>query len=641
MRERRQDWDPGSTNEAQPEEVAAGVVDDTQVPQRVDSLRVSTGRIDRLLDTGLEISMSNVRARRSLDRGQQDQQEVQSLARRVQDLVDKLSLQLDTEIQARTEEVNEGQHFDPLEMDRITEKQSMAAILREAAFDLHEEARELGEHIDAAMRETVTAGRLIESSQSEMRLLRLVSFSKLGPGFHRVVHQVSRQLGKQVELDIACEEGGLDVGVFEQVKIALEHMLRNSVDHGIGTPAERIAAGKSETGKIALSIFRQGSEFVIRLVDDGNGLDPEQLRLKAVEQGLLNPADKLSDEEATRLIFRAGLSTAGHLTGISGRGVGMDVVHQSILQVGGTIDVQSKVGFYTQFDLRVPASIMVNGALLAQVGEEEIAIPLTSVDGSDFRHRDEIFRLSKSADAHISFRDEDYELRYLGSIRGTLPAPKIDAMPEFVPLLFAQNDRRRVAFYVDSVANAEELVIRSLGAQFTGVPGVAGGSVKSDGQPVLALDLNELICQLDYIDDSMTASLTEIDTRTVVLCVDDSVMMRKTYEKRLHSLGYEVITAIDGEDALDYLSETTRLPDFIFTDLEMPNMNGFDFIANLRRAPVLEDIPTVVVSSRDGEKHRDEARRVGATDFLAKGANSAEGMRVVIERHLGADALAS
>jgi chemosensory pili system protein ChpA (sensor histidine kinase/response regulator) len=146
---------------------------------------------------------------------------------------------------------------------------------------------------------------------------------------------------------------------------------------------------------------------------------------------------------------------------------------------------------------------------------------------------------------------------------------------------------------------------------------------------------------VDYADEHYLKAEPEVDTTTLILCVDDSVMMRRTYEKRLQSLGYEVVTAVDGEEALDYLSDATRLPDFIFTDLEMPNMNGFDFIANLRRAPVLEGIPTVVVSSRDGEKHRSEARRVGATDFMAKGANSAEGMRAVIERHLNPPALAS
>jgi chemotaxis protein histidine kinase CheA/ActR/RegA family two-component response regulator len=608
---------------------------------RVDSLRVSTSKIDRLLDTGLEISMSNVRSRHALDAAQQDGMEVQNLARRVQTLVDKLSLQLDTEIQAKTESAPQAQHFDPLEMDRITEKQSLAAILREAAYDLHEEATEVGSNINTAMREAVSLARLIEGSQSEMRLLRLVNFSKLGPGFRRLVHQLSHQLNKQVEFEITCDDGGLDVGVFEQVKTALEHMLRNSLDHGIDEPAERVRCGKSETGKISLIIFRQASEFVIQLLDDGKGLDPALLRQKALEHGLVKEAADLSDEDALRLIFRSGLSTASEVTDVSGRGVGMDVVYQSISQVGGTIEVQSKPGFYTQFDIRIPASIMVNGALLASIGDEQVAVPLTSLDGSDFRHRDEIHRSSRGDDGCLSFRGEEYKLRYLGAVRGTLAPPKIDAMPEFVPVLFARHERRRFAFYVDAVANAEELVIRSLGAQFTGVPGVAGGSLKSDGQPVLALDLNELIRQVDYSDEKSFSGTVEGEANTVILCVDDSVMMRRTYEKRLQSLGYEVVTAVDGEAALDYLSETTRLPDFIFTDLEMPNMNGFDFIANLRRAPVLEDIPTVVVSSRDGEKHRDEAQRVGANDFMAKGANTAEGMRAMIDRHLSKTALAS
>jgi chemosensory pili system protein ChpA (sensor histidine kinase/response regulator) len=647
MRSQHIDWDAEkaaamiSAAEATDEVDASDTFEEPQAESRVDTLRVSTSKIDHLLDTGLEISMNNVRSRRALDSAKQDGQEVQGLARRVQNVVDKLSLQLDTEIQTKTETIPSGAQFDPLEMDRITEKQSLAAILREAAYDLAEEARALGEHINAAMRETLSAGRLVESNQTEMRLLRLVSFSKLGPGFRRLVHQVSRQLDKQVDFEFSCDEGGLDVGVFEHLKTALEHMLRNSIDHGIDKPQARSERGKSETGNISLIIRRQGSEFFIQLLDDGNGIDPKVLLEKALQRGLITAKDAPSDEEALRLIFSSGFSTADEVTDVSGRGVGMDAVHQAITQVGGFIDVQSKPGFFTQFDIRIPASIMANGALLATIGEEQVAVPLTSLDGSDFRSRDEIASVSKSEDGHIQFRDEEYQLRYLGVVRGTLPPPAIDSLPEFVPVLFAHHERRRVAFYMDAVTNAEELVIRSLGAQFTGVPGIAGGSLKSDGQPVLALDLNELIRQLDYADAQIAAATVDIDTSTVILCVDDSVMMRKTYEKRLQSLGYEVVTAVDGEAALDYLSEATRLPDFIFTDLEMPNMNGFDFIANLRRAPIFEAIPTVVVSSRDGDKHRAEAERVGATDFMAKGANSVDGLRAIIERYLGKTALAS
>jgi chemosensory pili system protein ChpA (sensor histidine kinase/response regulator) len=651
VKKNQTDWNPDAPQaQAGSQELEDGSQEDVQaqvapdaapVSQAVESIRVPTNKIDRLLDVGLEVSMSNVRTRRALDRALQDRNSVQTLARRVEEIVDKLSLQLDTEIQAKTEAVPDGENFDPLELDRLTEKQGLAAILREAAFDLHEETKDLGSQVATAMRESIASARLIETNQSDLRLLRLVRFSKLGPGFSRLIHQVSRQLGKNVEFDLTCDDGGLDVSVFEQVKTALEHMLRNSVDHGIEMPEDRKARGKSEAGKVSLIIYRQAAEFVIRLMDDGKGIAPETLRKKAVDRGILSDDDRISESEALQLIFHNGLSTADQVTDISGRGVGMDVVQQSIAQIGGSIEVSSKAGFYTQFDIRVPASIMVNGALLASIGEEQVAIPLTSLDGSDFRHRDEVYKSVAEPSERLMFRNEEYEVRYLGSVRGTAVMPAAEAMAEFVPVLFARHGRRRVAFFTDSVTNAEELVIRSLGAQFTSVPGVAGGSLKSDGQPVLALDLNELIRQVEYADTLNETTEDADDSRIVILCVDDSVMMRRTYEKRLASLDYEVVTAEDGEAALDYLAEAGRLPDFIFTDLEMPNMNGFDFIQNLRRIPNMETVPTVVVSSRDGEKHRSEARRVGATDFMAKGANSAEGMQSMILRYLDATALAS
>lgn len=638
VRKFKADWDESASASA--EEVADTAAandpenDNASGEHKSESLRVETHRIDRLLDMGLEISMSNVRCRQSLDAAAQDRSEVQSLARRVLTLVDQLSLQLDTEIQAKTEAMPQGGKFDPLEMDRMTEKQGLAAILREAAYDLEEESRELGTHLDNALRDAQSSGRLLQTNQSELRQLRLVNFSKLGPGLRRLVHQVGRQLGKQVDFEFDCGKGGLDIRVFEQLRVALEHMLRNALDHGIGTPEERRQQGKRERGQLKLSIARSGSEFTIRLIDDGKGIDPESMRKRALETGLIHSGDELSDADALRLILGAGFTTAEQVTGISGRGVGMDVVYQSITQVGGTVEIQSKPGYFTQFDIHVPSSIMVNEALLATVGEEQIAVPLTSLKGSEFRRKDDVHAVASDPEGRISFRGNDYEVRYLGAVRGTRPTPSLDAMPDFVPILFAQLKRRRVAFFADGLDTAEDMVIRALGSQYTGVPGIAGGAVKSDGQPVLALDLNEFIGQVDYADQQAANDSSTADEGTLVLCVDDSVMMRRTYEKRLASLGYTVVTAVDGADALDYLSQASRAPDFIFTDLEMPNMNGFDFIANLRRVPGLEEVPTVVVSSRDAEKHRAEAQRVGASGFMAKGSNSAVGMQAVIERHL-------
>ncbi|KZX56959.1 hypothetical protein A3709_04080 [Halioglobus sp. HI00S01] len=643
VRVNKTDWNPnlasGDASEQELEQAAIEQAADRgdSEERRADTLRVDTPRIDKLLDMGLEISMSNVRTRQALDAAGADRSEVQNLSRRVLALVDQLSLQLDTEIQAKTE-LTESEQFDPLEMDRLTEKQGLAAILREAAYDLQEESRELGMHLDDALREAQSSGRLLQTNQSELRQLRLVEFSRLGPGLRRLVHQVSRQLGKQIDFVFDCGKGGLDIRVFEQIRVALEHMLRNAIDHGIGTPDERQGQGKVEHGNVKLSISRSGSEFLIRLVDDGNGIDPDALIKKAVGLGLINKNDKISDAEALRLIFRSGFTTAKQVTDVSGRGVGMDAVYQSISQAGGTIDIQSKPGFYTQFDVRIPASIMVNEALLATVGEEEIAIPLTSLKGSEFHRREDVHKVASETDGRISFRGEQYEVRYLGAVRGTLPTPTLENMPDFVPVLYAQQNRRRVAFFADGLSTAEDMVIRTLGVQYTGVPGIAGGAVKSDGQPVLALDLNEFILQVEHADAMADSTATEQETSTLVLCVDDSVMMRRTYEKRLASLGYTVVTAVDGADALDYLSQATQIPDFIFTDLEMPNMNGFDFIANLRRAPDLAHIPCVMVSSRDADKHRAEAERVGANGFLAKGANTAEGMQAVINRHLQQDA---
>jgi chemosensory pili system protein ChpA (sensor histidine kinase/response regulator) len=405
----------------------------------------------------------------------------------------------------------------------------------------------------------------------------------------------------------------------------LEHMLRNAVDHGIELPDERARAGKPEMGRIVLSLGREGGDVLLRLADDGRGINLQRVREKAIERGLMSATSQLSDQDVIQFILHAGFSTADKVTQISGRGVGMDVVHSEIKQLGGSMFIESTWGEGTQFIVRLPFTVSVNRALMVQIGDDLYAIPLNTIEGIVRVSPFELEHYYQDEQARFEYAGENYLVRYLGTMLDSDALPKLDGQSLPLPVVLVRSAENTVALQVDRLLGSREIVVKTLGAQFTAVSGLSGATVMGDGSVVVILDLHALIREQLALGLGRSLLLEPLQASTVsdsdqeeklVMVVDDSVTVRKVTSRFLEREGFNVITAKDGVEALQLLQD--HIPDVMLLDIEMPRMDGFEVAKNIRSSSRLKDIPIIMITSRTGEKHRDHAFSLGVNKYLGK-----------------------
>ena len=443
----------------------------------------------------------------------------------------------------------------------------------------------------------------------------MVPFSRLLPRLRRIVRQVSGELGKEVEFHAYNAEGELDRSLLERMVPPLEHMLRNAVDHGIEAKELRANFGKPTTGRIDLRLSREGGDVVIEISDDGAGIDVESVRAKAVERGLMAEGAALTDEEISQFVLAPGFSTAKSVTQISGRGVGMDVVHSEVKQLGGSIQIASRPGKGTRFIVRVPFTVSVNRALMVSVGEDFYAVPLNNIEGIVLLAPEELERLYAPDGNTFEYAGIPYRVRYLGHYLGR--EFRSSNQQSSVPVVLVRSGDHAVAVHVDGVQGSREIVVKSLGPQFAGVGGISGATILGDGNVVVILDLLALIRAQG--GDGLVANKRPVAgaARTrCVMVVDDSVTVRKVTSRLLERQGMDVIVAKDGVEAVALLQE--RRPDVMLLDIEMPRMDGFEVARQVRHDERLKDLPIVMISSRTGEKHQEHAAELGVNSFLGK-----------------------
>jgi chemosensory pili system protein ChpA (sensor histidine kinase/response regulator) len=402
-------------------------------------------------------------------------------------------------------------------------------------------------------------------------------------------------------------------------------MLRNAVDHGLESTAGRVQAGKSEVGRIQLDLSRDGSDVVIRLVDDGAGINLDKVRSKAIERGLLEKDAQLPDQEIMQFILQAGFSTAEQVTQISGRGVGMDVVNSEIKQVGGTVTINSNAGQGTEFTIRLPFTVSVNRALMTKVGEALFAIPLNSIEGIVRVSTNNLRELYKQDNPVYSYGGRDYQLEYLGHLLRDENQAKFPDSNVQMPVVLVRG-AQPAAIQVDTLMGSREIVVKALGPQFNSVVGVSGGTILGDGSVVIILDLPNMMRHVNSIEykqhleleHQAEAQLTNVKADSVisVLVVDDSVTVRKVTTRLLERQGYEVLTAKDGVDAMEILQDYR--PTVVLLDIEMPRMDGFEVATQMRHSSQLKDIPIIMITSRTGDKHKERAMAIGVTDYMGK-----------------------
>ncbi len=593
-------------------------------PAQQETVRVSASLIDDLVNLAGETSITRGRLEQQISDFSFNLDEMVSTIERLREQLRRMDMETEAQVLFRTEKEGVGPDyadFDPLEMDRYSSIQQLSRALTESTFDLLDLRETLADKARDAETLLLQQSRIHTELQEGLMKTRMIPFSSMVPRLRRIVRQISGELGKKAEFDVQNAEGEMDRTVLERMVAPLEHMLRNALDHGIETIDKRKAAGKPEAGNISLSLNREGGDIVLRMKDDGGGIKVDVIRDKAIAQGLMKKDIALSDHDILQFIMKAGFSTAEQVTQISGRGVGMDVVASEIKMLGGNISIDSKEGAGTTFTVRLPFTVSVNRALMVNTGDDFYAIPLNTIEGIVRVSPYELEEYYKPDAPLYEYAGQQYRLQYLGNVLHSDHKPKLQGQPLPLPVILVRGTDHPIALQVDSLMGSREIVVKSLGAQFSKVPGVSGATILGDGSVVVILDLPALIRADDGRALSNTGSEVEIagpveQRPTLVMVVDDSVTVRKVTTRLLERNGMDVITAKDGVDAIAQLQD--HKPDVMLLDIEMPRMDGFEVASLVRHDENLKDVPICMITSRTGQKHRERAMSIGVNEYLGK-----------------------
>ncbi|MGL2795537.1 chemotaxis histidine kinase/response regulator CheAY2 [Helicobacter pylori] len=467
---------------------------------------------------------------------------------------------------------------------------------------------------------------------------RMQPVGKVFNKFPRMVRDLSRELGKSIELIIEGEETELDKSIVEEIGDPLIHIIRNSCDHGIEPLEERRSLNKPETGKVQLSAYNEGNHIVIKISDDGKGLDPVMLKEKAIEKGVISErdAESMSDREAFNLIFKPGFSTAKVVSNVSGRGVGMDVVKTNIEKLNGIIEIDSEVGVGTTQKLKIPLTLAIIQALLVGVQEEYYAIPLSSVLETVRISQDEIYTVDgKSV---LRLRNEVLSLVRLSDIF------KVDAILESnsdVYVVIIGLADQKIGVIVDYLIGQEEVVIKSLGYYLKNTRGIAGATVRGDGKITLIVDVGAMMEMAKSIKVNITTLMNESENTKsknspsdyVVLAIDDSSTDRAIIRKCLKPLGITLLEATNGLEGLEMLKNGDKIPDAILVDIEMPKMDGYTFASEVRKYNKFKNLPLIAVTSRVTKTDRMRGVESGMTEYITK-PYSGEYLTTVVKRSI-------
>ena len=588
-----------------------------------ETVRVNAQLLEDLVNLAGETSITRSRMEQQISDFSHTLDEMSATNERLREQLRRMEIETEAQILFREQDLGSryDEDFDPLEMDRYSTIQQLSRALSESASDLTDLRETMSDKVRDAETLLLQQSRTNTELQEGLMKTRMIPFSAMVPRLRRIVRQITGELDKQAEFEVHNAEGEMDRTVLERMIAPLEHMLRNALDHGIETVDERRAAGKPETGRITLSLSREGGEIVLRLQDDGAGISIDRVRDKARRQNMLNEDENLSDREILQFILQPGFSTAAAVTQISGRGVGMDVVASEIKQVGGSLDIDSRVGQGTTFTVRLPFTVSVNRALMVTTGEDYYAIPLNTIEGIVRVSTWELEEFYQPDAPLYEYAGQHYRLQYLGALLNSEHQPKLQGQSLPLPVILVRGAEQPMALQVDSLLGSREIVVKSLGPQFNTVRGVSGATILGNGNVVVILDLPamvraDILSQRQRMLSQMQQRGRREERPTLVMVVDDSVTVRKVTSRLLERNGMDVLLAKDGLDAVAQLQDHT--PDVILLDIEMPRMDGFEVASFVRHDEHLSHIPIIMITSRTGDKHRERAMNIGVNEYLGK-----------------------
>ena len=597
------------------------------------SVRVRSQLLDRLVNQAGEVMISRARMEARLTQLRSSLTDLTGNLERLRNQLRDIELQSESQMQSRLAQTKESaQSFDPLEFDRFTRVQELTRMMAESVHDVATVQRNLQRSIEGAEDDLIAQGRQARELQRDLLRTRMVEFESISDRLYGVVRQAAKDSGKQVKLDITGGSIEMDRGVLDRMGPAFEHMLRNSVAHGVETAADRVAAGKAAVGTITIHVNQESNDVSVSFSDDGGGLHLDKIRAKAIANGVLSVDDALSDGEAANLIFTPGFSTADHVTELSGRGIGMDVVRSEVNALGGRIETATEQGRGTTFKVILPLTTAVTQVVMLRVGEFTIGVPSGLVE-TVLRTPAAVLEQAYQRDG-FDMAGQILPFFWAGALlqvsaHSTEPQTKTRSVAVF------RSAGQRLALHVDEILGNREVVVKNLGPQLAQLPGLAGVSVLASG--AVALIYNPVALAAVYgeqartLHKSVEAAVIEsgngvaapkqtlvgaVNQVPLILVVDDSITVRRVTQRLLKREGYRVALASDGLDALEKLQE--EKPTVVLSDIEMPRMDGFDLARNIRGDAKLRDLPIIMITSRIAGKHREHAKELGVDHYLGK-----------------------
>jgi two-component system chemotaxis sensor kinase CheA len=470
-----------------------------------------------------------------------------------------------------------------------------------------------------ATQDARTAGALVDDLLEDAKKLVMLPFATLLDMFPKLVRDLARDEGKEVELVLRGRDVEIDKRILEEMKDPLIHLVRNSIDHGIEIPATRTAAGKVAQGSLTISVAqRQGGKVEIVVLDDGAGIDAPRVRASAVKTGLLSAEDaaQVDDNAAVQFIFHSGVSTSPVITEISGRGLGMAIVRDTVKKLGGQLTVGSRAGIGTSFRMLLPVTLAAFKGVLVEAGGQTFVIPTASIDRIVRVKREEIHTVE--ARTTITMDGHTVALAWLDAVLEL--SRKKRSNDGFIEVAVLGAGDERIGFAVDTVLNEQEVLVKNLGPPLLHVRNIAGAAVLASGVPVLILHVADLLkSAVRAADNGMATAITvteEPARRRSILVVDDSLVSRMLLKNILESAGYDLATAVDGMDALTQLQ--TREFALVVSDVEMPRMDGFHLARRIRADKKLANLPIVLMTALASREHQECGIEAGANAYLLK-----------------------
>lgn len=592
--------------------------DDSRSSER-DVVKVRSDLLDNLVNSAGEVSIYRARMEQQVSSFGSHLGELGQTIQRLKNQLRSLEAETDAQIHySHRQDEKTSKAFDPLEMDRYTQIQELSKSLSESVDDLSSLQGLLNEQVKDSETLLLQQSRINTDLQDGLIRSRMVRFSGVVSRLRRLVRQTCAELAKKAELEVRGENNEIDVKVLDRMIAPLEHIIRNAISHGIESPVERIEKGKPETGKIVIDVSRDGSDVIVKISDDGAGVNVEKVRKRAMQQGIFEEGEELEDSDLIQLILKPGFSTAEQVSQVAGRGVGMDVVDSSIKELGGALQIStSPTG--SQFTARLPFTLSINQAILVRAGDESYALPLINIEGITRIESDQMSEFYAMERPMMDYAGQQYALHYLSSLLDISHEFHVASPMRKVPVILLRSGDLRIALHIDEIIGNREIVVKPLGRLLGQAKGLAGASILADGLVVLILDINGLLrhgSTTQVVVDETDPDAEKSSNAKIVMVVDDSITMRRVATKLLVRNHYEVVTAKDGVDALAQLAD--HHPDVMLLDIEMPRMDGFELASHMKNDPQLRDIPIIMITSRTGTKHRDHAMSIGVEEYMGK-----------------------